>query len=351
MVNQQIRILHVLSTAAHEGAGIAGIVNALATDLPSDRYIHEVVFRSPGPWQKIWEAEGIRTFYVPWRKGLAYPVTLKNLESLLIRRRYHIVHQHIGGKASLLLGRLMGMRTIAHVWSYNDENEGLNPKATNYRFAHQVIATSLYVQKQTRARRSCVIYPGIALPANPKNCEKTSPIVVGTAARLVPMKGIEYLIRAIAFLHEAFPSFILEIAGDGPLKSQLQELARTLGVSQRVRFLGWCQNMPALYERWSIYVQPSLGEPFGIAALEAMAYGLPLIVTTPGGIEELIGNSGASFLVEAGETSQLSQALAHLLSSPTLRHEMGIKARARAEHFSRESMIANIRRVYDEALR
>lgn len=110
--------------------------------------------------------------------------------------------------------------------------------------------------------------------------------ILVTTSRLVPKNGIEYVIRALPELPEA----IFVIAGDGPLRSELEELARSLGVLDRTRFVGAVAHtdVPPFLKLGTLFVRPSLSEGLGISFLEAMAAGVPIIATDVGGISDFL---------------------------------------------------------------
>ncbi|MCE9643681.1 glycosyltransferase family 4 protein [Candidatus Parcubacteria bacterium] len=110
--------------------------------------------------------------------------------------------------------------------------------------------------------------------------------ILVTTSRLVPKNGVEYVIRAMPEL----PEVIFVIAGDGPLRAELEELARSLGVEERVRFAGALahKDVAPFLKLGSIFIRPSLSEGLGISFLEAMAAGVPIIATQVGGISDFL---------------------------------------------------------------
>jgi Glycosyl transferases group 1 len=105
------------------------------------------------------------------------------------------------------------------------------------------------------------------------------------------------LIRAVALLRLEFPTLRLEIAGAGPQREDLEGEVERLGLRGSVRLLGWQRDLGPLFQSWDIFAMPSLEEGFGMAALEAMADGLPVVATSVGGLPEVI---------EDGQTATLS---------------------------------------------
>ncbi|HYE02769.1 MAG TPA: glycosyltransferase family 4 protein, partial [Phycisphaerales bacterium] len=147
------------------------------------------------------------------------------------------------------------------------------------------------------------------------------------AGRFVDVKGISYLVRAVARVPKETP-VILELVGDGPLRSELEGVARAAGVEERVRFRGWLSRPEAaeLIGACDVFVLPSLRECGGTAILEAMAMGLPVIVTNWAGPRNYV-TPACGILVDPdspeGFVRGLSDAIARLARDPGLRARMG----------------------------
>jgi glycosyltransferase involved in cell wall biosynthesis len=141
-------------------------------------------------------------------------------------------------------------------------------------------------------------------------------------------KGIDVLLRAFALLHDKQPSLRLVLAGDGPLRGQLEDLSQTLGIAHRVEFLGrqGRTQVAKLVHGCEIFVLPSRSEPFGIVLAEAMACKKPVVATTVGGIPEIIENGGNGILVDPDDDKALAEALIALLRDETLRTRIATRA-------------------------
>jgi glycosyltransferase involved in cell wall biosynthesis len=176
-------------------------------------------------------------------------------------------------------------------------------------------------------------------------------MTIGTVGRLLPLKGIVHLLRAISTLREDFPDLRLEIVGDGPERTDLQKQIIALGLADIVRFLGWLPEVNSAMAGWQIFVQPSLEEGLPVALLEAMAAGLPVIASDVGGIPEIIEEGVTGTLVAPGDPIALSESLREMLLNVELRQRLGDAARLRIrQHFSPEAMVRQISEVYDELL-
>ena len=144
--------------------------------------------------------------------------------------------------------------------------------------------------------------------------------------RLVEQKGVEYLLRALLYVNERFQNIKLKIVGDGPCKTSLEMLARDLTISDQVEFLGKIDELErrvGLYQAARIVVIPSVYEPFGIIALEAMACQRPVVASRTGGLQEIVENRINGFHFEPKDYLDLAQWIMTLLSDENLRREMG----------------------------
>jgi len=174
--------------------------------------------------------------------------------------------------------------------------------------ADAVIAISNAVARQVVGLQPYVVYPGVHIKqalSHPAATRKRAGIVIGTACRLVPIKGVGHLIRAVTLLRSDFPDVRLEIAGSGPERVALEREVTSLGMDNHVKFLGWQADLMSVLARWDVFALPSLEEGFGIAALEAMAAGLPIVATSVGGIPELIEDGRTGWLVPPGNSKVL----------------------------------------------
>ena len=140
-------------------------------------------------------------------------------------------------------------------------------------------------------------------------------------------------------------------AGAGPQREKLEETVFQLGLAGRVEFLGWVDDLQSVLPRWDVFVMPSLEEGFPIAALDAMAAGLPVIASSVGGIPELVVDGETGWLVPPADVEALVSRLRPMLRSPEQRRSMGAAAQARArERFNIAQMTENFSRLYDELL-
>jgi colanic acid/amylovoran biosynthesis glycosyltransferase len=176
--------------------------------------------------------------------------------------------------------------------------------------------------------------------STPRRSRDDGKVHLLTIARLVEKKGVEYGIRAVANVLEKYPSIEYNIAGDGPLKSDLAGLIEALGVNGKVKLLGWRrqEEIVELIKGADILLAPSVTSEDGaregipVVIMEALAQGLPVISTYHSGIPELIQDGESGFLVPERDVDPLAERLEHLVKHPASWPSMG---RAGRDHIER----------------
>jgi len=171
-------------------------------------------------------------------------------------------------------------------------------------------------------------------------------LAVICVGRLVPLKRHDQLLQAFAAVRTQRPVKLL-LAGDGPLRAQLETLALTLGIADRVRFLGNRTDVPALLAASDVFALVSETEGLSCSLLEAMAAGLPALATRVGGNPELVADGTSGYLVEVGDVRAMRERLQALLDDDRARAAMGREARHRAEQrFSVDTMMRAYLQLY-----
>jgi glycosyltransferase involved in cell wall biosynthesis len=148
--------------------------------------------------------------------------------------------------------------------------------------------------------------------------------------RLIPIKGHLVLLRALAQARARVPELVLDVAGRGPLEPALKAYARELGIEDAVRFLGFVSRVEHAIEESAIVVVPSLGEGFGMVALEAMERARPVIASSVGGLPEIVADGDTGLVVPAGDAEALAEAMVELGADLSRAAAMGAAGRERA---------------------
>jgi glycosyltransferase involved in cell wall biosynthesis len=152
--------------------------------------------------------------------------------------------------------------------------------------------------------------------------------VVLHVGRLIPRKGIAWLIRAVAEAASEVPIQLL-LVGSGPEEPRLRRLAHALGIAPQVEFRGFVDQdgLPAVYAEADIFAFPTLDDPFGIVVLEAAGAGLPIVASPYGGATlDLLENYRSAFIVDPRDTGAWSRALVSLARDFELRRRLGARA-------------------------
>ncbi len=137
---------------------------------------------------------------------------------------------------------------------------------------------------------------------------------VGFVGRLEPVKGGEFLISAAVKVLERYPNVQFLIAGEGSELSRLEAMVAEVGLSRRVRFLGFLARPGDIFQLLDLYVLPSLDEGIPLSLLEAMAAEVPVVASSVGGVPEVIEDGINGLLVPPGETELLAEAICHALN-------------------------------------
>lgn len=167
--------------------------------------------------------------------------------------------------------------------------------------------------------------------------------LIGCVGRLSPEKGPEVLVRAMLLLQRTRPDTHAVFVGSGPMHGELQRLAASLGVADRVHWAGPRDDLPALHAEFDLVASPSHTEAMPLALLEAMACARPVVATRTGGVPELVVPGETGLLVAPGDFDGLAQACDHLLADPARRDAMGRAARQRVQrHFSLADAAARV---------
>jgi glycosyltransferase involved in cell wall biosynthesis len=185
------------------------------------------------------------------------------------------------------------------------------------------------------AKDAKAVFAAAGLPAEPEAAagerSRRAPLVIGTLGRMVAKKGFAEFIAALALLRDRKAEFRAVIGGDGEEAQALAAMARSLGLEDRIRFPGWINDKAAFFRGLDIFCLPSLHEPFGIVALEAMAAGLPIVSTATEGPREILGDQVTALLAPPNNPAALAARLQSLLSDPSLRLRLARAARRLVE--------------------
>lgn len=216
-----------------------------------------------------------------------------------------------------------------------------------WRFSKKVIANSKGLKELATRTSNCnigVIYNGIdILEFKPKKSYSTSKTLkIISVGRLIERKGFKYLLEAL----KGLDNVSLSIVGGGPLREELSRMAEDLGVD--VKFYGEVSHdkMNSLYNKHDIFILPSLNEGMSNTVLEAMASGLPLVLSDVGGSRELVDGNG--FIVRKGYSNLIREKIERYLKDRSLVKKHSVRSRELAERMSWEKVASEYAKEYGE---
>ncbi|MCS3904323.1 glycosyltransferase involved in cell wall biosynthesis [Methylohalomonas lacus] len=173
--------------------------------------------------------------------------------------------------------------------------------------------------------------------------------IIGAVGRLSREKGYVYLLESIARLHQGGHRVRLVLAGDGPLKAELQEKAARLNIEDNVLFAGYLKDAGRCLHFFNVFVISSLSEGLPIALLEAMRASVPVVATRVGGIPEVLANGKSGILVLPGNAQKLAEAIAQIKQDPKQAALLAQEAENRVkDHYSSETMAQNYLNIYKQ---
>ncbi|MEP7054600.1 MAG: glycosyltransferase [Actinomycetota bacterium] len=280
------------------------------------------------------------------------------------RAAYDVVHSNC---APTLGGALIALWSKArHLWYVHEIFVSARQRrafdALLRRSADRVLACSQAALQQfpavVAAGLGQVVHTGVEVPAGiavQLPLEDGVPVVV-CVARLNSWKGQDVLLDAAARVRARGVEVRIELVGsvfreERQFESRLRDQAEELGMAGHVTFLGERRDALEIVARADIAVVPSTRpEPFGMALVEAMALGRPVVASAAGGPAEIVTDGVDGLLVRPGDAVALADALQRLIEDPAFARSLGLQARARAADFTSGSMTAQVLASYDDLL-
>ena len=313
----------------------------------------------PGAWEFAHELEerGVPLDAVRLRADVD-PLAFGEVAAHLSRRQPRILHTHL--VHADVYGQLAGTMTrvplrLSTKHGFNEFREGRFfglADRTVGSLAHVHIAISqglAHYLAETEGfdeERFVVVHYGISARDGASPYSGTEPRLL-CVGRLIPIKGHLVLLRALARARLRVPGLMLDIAGRGPLEPSLKAFARELGIEDAVRFLGFVAPVERAIEDAAIIVVPSLGEGFGMVALEAMERARPVIASAVGGLPEIVADGETGVVVPPADADALAEAMVVLAGDLERSAAMGLTGRKRAlAEFTPERSAERIEELY-----
>jgi glycosyltransferase involved in cell wall biosynthesis len=326
------------------------------------------------------QAQGVRVIALPSLVRSIRPIkdlkALFALTWLIFREKPDIVHTH-SSKAGILgrlAAKLVGVPHIVHTPHGHVFYGHFGAFASRMflwveklfsRFTDQMVALTEgemddYIKLSVCSREQLVkIHSGVDvkqfMQSNGNMMEKRRSLgldqygnVVGFIGWLLPIKGAEYLLKAMAYIWQEYPETFLVLVGKGDLDMDLRAQALQVSSNGRVKFLGWRDDIHEIMPVFDMLVLPSLNEGMGRVLVEAMAAGKPVVASDVGGIPDLVRHGETGYLVPPADEKALSDSIKKLLADPGNAWEMGQQGKKLCQQFSLEAMIAKLDDLYSD---
>jgi N-acetyl-alpha-D-glucosaminyl L-malate synthase BshA len=359
---------------------------AVATELGLDlaRRGHEVHFITyDSPFRLHGYAERIYFHQVETRMGRYplfdhFPYTLalaSKQHEVVLREGLEILHVHyaIPHATTAYLARemLKGERPLKVITTLHGTDITLVGQESSFyaitKFSIEqsdaVTAVSAYLRDETYRAFGCVSCDVKAIP-NFVNLAEYRPAAPEARGSIAPpdtkvithvsnfreVKRVKDVVRVFARIRRAMPATLVMV-GDGPERVDAENEARELGVGQDVRFLGRLDSVASLLQSSDLFVLPSQTESFGLAALEAMACGSPVVASRAGGLPEVIEDRVSGILEPVGSVEAMGRRAVELLRDPVRYAAMRDAAVAKAAEFSADRIVPMYEALYEEVLR
>jgi len=358
---------------------------AVATELglALARRGHEVHFITyDSPFRLRGYAERVYFHQVETRMGRYplfdhYPYTLalaSKQHEVALREELEVLHVHyaIPHATTAYLARemLRGTRSLRVITTLHGTDITLVGQESSFygitRFSIEqsdaVTSVSAFLRDETYRAFSCVGCDVRVIP-NFVNLEEYHPVAGPRTEALAPadhklithvsnfreVKRVKDVVRVFARISRAMPATLLMV-GDGPDRPDAEREAEELGVTSAVRFLGRLDSVETLLQATDLFLLPSQTESFGLAALEAMACGAPVVASRAGGLPEVVDDGMNGILEPVGSVEAMGRRAIELLRDPKRHQAMRDAAVAKAQEFSADRIVPQYEALYEEVV-
>ena len=328
------------------------------------------VLRSRDNLTRQFEDKGINIHHLGRSK--LDPFTLLDIIKVVKKENIQLIHCHGYGSANF--GRLVKLFTNVRVVIHAHDDDRNYPWHQNIsdlllkNFNDKAIAVSEGVKESSIKKRRIpserisVMHNGIPLEEfktftldeiskEKKNMGiNFNAKVIGTIAKLREEKGTEFFIKSAPNIIKEFPDTVFLIVGDGPLRTKLEELSKSLSIDEKVIFAGFRENIPIILSLIDIVVIPSLTEGSPLALLEAMAMSKPIVATNVGGMQEILKDNENGLFVPPQDPGALSDKISFLLKNEDEAKSLGARAKEDSSKYDIRLHVKKLDGIYKELL-
>jgi len=367
-----VRVMHIVLSLGVGGAEKL-VYNIVRESDPAEVYSVVCCLDMIGPLGEQLIENGFNIYHQKRVNGIDFSL-VSWLRKIIIREKIEVIHAH---QYTPYFYAVLSSAFIRNILIIYTEHGRLYPDRRRLkrfvfnplfaRFTDHIISISESTKKAMitydnfPSRKIKVVLNGVKFE-NIKNINisqkrrslglEDKSLIVGTAARLDGIKNIPMMLRAFKIVLSQIPDTFLLIAGKGPKEEELKALSSELGISNRIVFLGLRHDLPEIYQLYDVFALSSFTEGISITLLEAMAAGIPAVVTDVGGNPEVVINSKTGYLVPLSDEHAMADRILELLRDPQKRSLMGQNAAARArKHFSFNRMLSDYLQLYQGNIR
>jgi glycosyltransferase involved in cell wall biosynthesis len=363
---RRLRLAHVITGLELGGGG--AVVLTIARALDRTRFDMDVfcIFEGGDGEQELRDLGcGVTIIEGAWdyrRRFLPYsPSRTLKLASMLKAGRYDVVHTHlfqadaIGRVAARLAGIPVMVKSLHNMGQWKKGRHVLTDRLLG-RWTDKTICCSHFqrevacAQESIAADAAVTIHHGVRMSRFQPRIDRESLlrslglrpdwITIGTVGRNVTEKGQSYLIEALPTILLRHPNVQLLVVGDGHLRATLQARIAALGYQDRVCLAGARPDIPEMLALMDVFAFPSVSEGFGIAVIEAMATGLPVVASDIRPLSEIVVPGETGFLVAPRDPAAIANAIVALLDDRSLRDRLGVNGREHVvQNFTDRKMV------------
>lgn len=377
-IDKPVKILHIAATTT---GGVGLLLLYLAMHLDKKKFDVTVAFGAGYILDKEFFEKGINVYTIGTsRKTTPFSIIkgFFQIYRLIKEKKFDIVHSHtsVGGLIGRIAGKLAGVPVV--IWSIH----GFASHGGQYRlkksfflmierfldrFTDHYIAVSRNLREEgannkiLSPAKVTVIHNGIKVGDYNKEFDviskkkklgiDASRTIIGTVTRFEPQKAIQHFIEAVSYIAKVYPDIAVVIAGDGPLRGDIEKTINDLKLNDNIILLGWRTDVPEIIAVMDVFCQSSLWEGCPVVLLETMAIGKPIVATDVGGIKEIV-DSDTGILVSPADPKALSDNILMLLNDKEKAGRMGENGRKKVTSlFTMENMVKNYERLYMDLLK
>jgi glycosyltransferase involved in cell wall biosynthesis len=280
------------------------------------------------------------------------------LRRLVRDRRPAVVHAHLYASAAAAVVATRGLAVPVVLTEHTEapwrDRAACAISRRVYQRVDHVVAVSSAIRDTlvgtygVPAGRVDMLLPATAAPAAaPRRVTGDDAAAqVGVVGRLVPEKGVDVFLHAVALVTPAVPTARFVVVGEGSLRAALEDRAASLGLTGVVTFTGFRPDAPGLIAGLDVLVVPSRSDGSPLVVCEAMAAGIPVVASRVGGLPDLVAHGESGLLVRPEDPAELARSLVRLLRDPPAAQALGRRGRQLAEGRSHARLVDRMTEVY-----